>query len=389
MLSTFWCDEAARPARVGLVRLVTYRGVGHCLFVLEPSILTCLTFFRFGRAGLQLRKVSGARCLLTSRLLNKQRAPLTFHNRKPAPPKLKLLRQPGGYKYTLVSPLHVAFTSPPTMSFGALPAELDNHILAFLDHHALNSMSKTSRTYRKVTEPFLYRHNKLTAEHNISIRWLVVTLLSRSELAAHIKSITFVEKDRLPDRDAWSIRMLCHPSELLEQAISAVHKAIVEVFGSAPELADVRMQWMGAILGRDYLEGCLTLSVCLAVNLESLTLIDDLTSEDITGCHGRLLTLIMSHVYYRSLSMYRLEASTPVLKVRPLTKLRRLHIETLSPVHIVTLPNLQTLHIQGYEAFLVLPSPDLSPPHGLHTLELIDTYGSPNTTEGILSGTMQ
>ena len=143
---------------------------------------------------------------------------------------------------------------------------------------------------------------------------------------------------------------------------------------------------MGAILCRDYLEGCLTLSVCLAVNLESSTLIDDLTSEDMTGCHGRLLTLIMSHVYYRSLSIYRLETPSPVPKVRPLTKLRRLHIETLSPVHVVTLPNLQTLHIQGSEEFLVLPSLDLSPPHGLRTLKLIDTYGSPDTTKGILSG---
>ena len=200
-------------------------------------------------------------------------------------------------------------------------------------------------------------------------------LLSRSELAAHIKSIIFVEKDRLPDQDVWSIRMLCQPSELLEQAISAVRKAIVEIFGSASELADIRMQWMGAILGRDYLEVCLTLSVCLAVNLGPLTLIDDLTSADTTGCRGRLLTLIMSHVYYRSLSIYRLETPSPVPKVRPLTKLRRLHIETLSPVHVVTLPNLQTLHIQGSEEFLVLPSLDLSPPHGLRTLELIDTYG--------------
>jgi hypothetical protein len=44
------------------------------------------------------------------------------------------------------------------MSLSALSTELDNRILDFLDHDALNAISKISKYYRSVAEPRLYRN---------------------------------------------------------------------------------------------------------------------------------------------------------------------------------------------------------------------------------------
>jgi hypothetical protein len=79
------------------------------------------------------------------------------------------------------------------MSFDALPTELDNQILLCLDHDGLDAMSQTSKTYRTITEPFLYRNLELKTGNHVSIRWLVVTLLCRPEVAAFIRAIRIVE----------------------------------------------------------------------------------------------------------------------------------------------------------------------------------------------------
>jgi hypothetical protein len=76
------------------------------------------------------------------------------------------------------------------MLFSALSTELDVKILELLhdDRQALSAMSKTSKYYRTITEPILYR-DILFPEVTVSkIKRLLMTLLDRSELAGYIRS---------------------------------------------------------------------------------------------------------------------------------------------------------------------------------------------------------
>jgi hypothetical protein len=74
------------------------------------------------------------------------------------------------------------------MLFAALSIEFDTRIISFMDHHSLDSMSRSSRHYRHIAEPFLYRHLEFANLDDIAIRRLCLTLFARRELAGHDKS---------------------------------------------------------------------------------------------------------------------------------------------------------------------------------------------------------
>lgn len=180
-----------------------------------------------------------------------------------------------------------------TMSIDALPTELDNRILTFLDHDALNTVSKISNTYGRVAEPYLYRHIKHTTSHEVNMRWLIVTLLHRPELAAHIKTIEFFEDHRTRDGIFIDAQRTVQLSILLEQAVDKLHQTIRNMLGSKADKAELQVSWLGAILADDYVEGSLALIVCLAHNIESLIFIGEVRKGVMTGYQGDLLTTIM------------------------------------------------------------------------------------------------
>jgi hypothetical protein len=80
------------------------------------------------------------------------------------------------------------------MSLKSLPTELDIKIVEALcptnDRKALSALSRTSKYYRKLVEPMLYRDLTLRAVDNIQIKRLFLTLLVREDLPLHIRSFT-------------------------------------------------------------------------------------------------------------------------------------------------------------------------------------------------------
>lgn len=263
------------------------------------------------------------------------------------------------------------------MPFDALPTELDNHIFGLLDHSDLNVVSLTSKMYRKIAEPFLYRDLALKSGNHVSIRWLVVTLLQSPDLAKHIRSVDYAQTTQKAGDNDTHVH-LGHPSVLLEQLSGSFRSVMTTLLGSGPDLAPLRVRWMGAVLSDDHAEGSLTLIVSLAANLDSLVFANELRSGIVTEYTGELLTSVIWEVFrnwYHNSN--RLEFV--------LSKLSHLQFSTRSPVKIATLPNLLTQRIKGCDEFSVSQYLPVDTPHRLQKLEFIKTIGSVTSIQEIFS----
>lgn len=267
------------------------------------------------------------------------------------------------------------------MSIDALPSELDNRILALLDHDALNAMSKTSKTYRGVSEPFLYRRIKFTASHDVSMRWLVVTILHRPNLAAHIRTVNFSEDHRTRGDSVVEAQRKSESSALLEQAIVKLHRTIQTTLGSETGKAEIRVSWMGAVLADNHVEGSLALIVCLAYNIECLTIMGAVGGGVTTGYYGHLLTSIM----WEAFNHFYSEPSGSLQDSRPFQRLQNFHIKSSSPTKIITLPHLRTIRVENSDEVSISHLFPTNTSHDLHTLEIVDTYCSAKHIQAMFS----
>jgi hypothetical protein len=72
------------------------------------------------------------------------------------------------------------------MSMFSLSTELEENILRQLAQPELDSISRTSKYYRTLAEPFLYKSLKISEDQEYSLACLLVICLRRKELATHI-----------------------------------------------------------------------------------------------------------------------------------------------------------------------------------------------------------
>ncbi|KAJ4990445.1 hypothetical protein SVAN01_04107 [Stagonosporopsis vannaccii] len=103
--------------------------------------------------------------------------------------------------------------------------------------------------YRRKAEPVLYRHIHLTSSQDVSMRWLVVTVLYRPELAAHIRTVRFSEDHRTSEDIVVKVQQKSQPSELLERAVGKLHRMTKDMLGSDTTKADIRVSWMAPFGG--------------------------------------------------------------------------------------------------------------------------------------------
>jgi hypothetical protein len=75
----------------------------------------------------------------------------------------------------------------------SLSTEIDEHIIQLLPQAALNSMSRVSRGYHTLTEPYLYRNIVFSVEQELDIFRLLFTILKRNDLATHIHSVLLID----------------------------------------------------------------------------------------------------------------------------------------------------------------------------------------------------
>jgi hypothetical protein len=77
----------------------------------------------------------------------------------------------------------------------SLSTEIDEHIIRLLPQAALNSMSRVSKGYNALTEPYLYRDIVFSVEQELDIFRLFFTILKRNDLAIYIHSVTLNDNE--------------------------------------------------------------------------------------------------------------------------------------------------------------------------------------------------
>jgi hypothetical protein len=117
-----------------------------------------------------------------------------------------------------------------------MPTEMDERILSYLARTDLNTMSKVSKYYREIAEPLLYRIITLSDNRSINIRPLPLTLLSRSDLALHIRLLLVKVDSRL----SRGRQLTSEVDNRMEEAPSAIQDSIKSIIGPDASTAGIR-----------------------------------------------------------------------------------------------------------------------------------------------------
>jgi hypothetical protein len=150
------------------------------------------------------------------------------------------------------------------MSMESLSTEMDENIIQRLPKSALNNFSKTSRYYRSLAEPHLYRNLVLSNRQPQEILRLFFTILRRNGLATHIRSF------RLTCDDA-GVRVL--PLEIIDELMEKTSEIKEIIKRVAAPLGDSRLilEWFGSIYQENTsVEDIVSVIWCLATNLECI-----------------------------------------------------------------------------------------------------------------------
>ncbi|CAO2657147.1 Nn.00g032730.m01.CDS01 [Neocucurbitaria sp. VM-36] len=197
-----------------------------------------------------------------------------------------------------------------------------------MDHGTLNNLSKVSKYYRSIAEPYLYRHFSFWTRQKTNIRWLFLTIVSRPDLAAHIRSCKLVEFGRHIKGEALDTGL----DEIFCEMFQQLKSIVLDILGpnAPPELIS---NWVIALVRPDYFEGCLAYILFRAVSIESLDLGQLAAHED-----GSLIARITPYAYRNGSS------TNPT----PFTKLKDLRSPFRAIMNIPHLPSLESMQISSW-----------------------------------------
>jgi len=166
------------------------------------------------------------------------------------------------------------------MSLSELPTELDAKIIEFLhaadDRQAVSSMSRVSKYYRQLAEPFLYRDLVFRAADEIRIKRLLITLLVETELAKHIRSFSLSDHRPLhPDYPSYYEK-----ADILAGELGKYDSLIKKAIGLVPLPASTAMHMFGSIFARGgtiyrpehSIDGTIALILSMAHDIKSIHL---------------------------------------------------------------------------------------------------------------------
>jgi hypothetical protein len=154
------------------------------------------------------------------------------------------------------------------MSLNKLSTKLDEDIVQRLARPGLDALSRTSKYYRSLMEPYLYKDLVFSKHQAYEIQCLFLTILGRNELAKHIRSFTMT-KDEVDMRarsfgKAFYSEMMGHTSVVM-QLIQTITEPLAD--------AQFAMRWFSRIFsGLEPFDSTLAVVLCLATNLEGFTL---------------------------------------------------------------------------------------------------------------------
>ena len=242
------------------------------------------------------------------------------------------------------------------MSFGALPTELDQRMLDLLEHEDLHEISQVNKYLRGLAEPLIYRHIDFKTGNDTYARLLLLTLIERPELAAHIQSVSLAGTHT---EDYYVTNYRRSAFTRVQGAISRIHDIIRDAVGSQRDAPKICVSWLGAVLSDDCMEGSLALIISLAVNVESIQLE---TPETRYGYRlGRYLS-VLNH-------------DKDPIAARSLMKLRQFSVQARTSIQFPLVPQLESLKIRDATCCLPRMMEHLPAPINLHTIELIGCRG--------------
>jgi hypothetical protein len=188
----------------------------------------------------------------------------------------------------------------------SLSTEIDEMVLGYLPTPSLNTLSMTSKYYRTISEPHLYKNIVFASGDTYGIFNLLFSLLNRRELAQHIRSFTLLKEDLDDDESDADIDPKCSVGEALHSDVWMFVPKINELIDElcVDETFAFAMRWLGNVIegGISY-DGALALILCLAHKIQHLGLA---TTED------RLY--ITLHVMNKRWKHYRNEESSENLQ---------------------------------------------------------------------------
>jgi len=223
------------------------------------------------------------------------------------------------------------------MSLSDLSTEIDEMIIQYLPHHALNNLTLTNKYYRKIAEPYLYRNIQVRSPNILSVPRLLLTLISRRELSQHIRSFAFDIANERWEADLHNLSYY-DPSNTIEKVSKDLSKKSSEVQHALKELAyplkeplfDVT--WYYNVSREIWtVDASLALILCLATNLEHLRLMNMSSAIIEAVCPAR---------------WQRLTKSAP-LGIWPLKKLKSLDVVIEKGASIPILAPINTLKVNG------------------------------------------
>jgi hypothetical protein len=86
-------------------------------------------------------------------------------------------------------------SSPPSAIMDALSNEIDENIIQRLGLAELNALSKSSKYYRALTEPFIYKELVFHTDNHYKVMQLFLTILGRQNLARYIHKFTLTNEE--------------------------------------------------------------------------------------------------------------------------------------------------------------------------------------------------
>lgn len=238
------------------------------------------------------------------------------------------------------------------MSISGIPTELDKHILSYLQHDSLNAISKVSKYYRGIAEPYLYRNLKFDGQKDSRIRWLVLTLVARPDVAKNVKTlkVSYQHEDGVLVKHKKLIAMLWNDLQNILSALENILKLVNPM--------NWQVEWTEALTGRKGLLGCLAFLLCHTVNIESI---------DMDFCGAGY----WESFFFALLRMIREKRTLE--RTLSLSKLRDLRLKSIGVSYLPFFPELQSLTIERDYRTLTNCASSANAISKIHTLTLKET----------------
>ncbi|KAI4924879.1 uncharacterized protein J4E92_006915 [Alternaria infectoria] len=148
-----------------------------------------------------------------------------------------------------------------------LSTELDEKIIQQLVGREASGLSMTSKYYRSLAEPQLYRELTFSTKQCMDLMLLLETLVDRQDLAKHIHSFTITWNGAQELTSAFDAVFLPR----FRSKIDEYERVIREVIPSSSRRRATR--WLDQMyLGEPTIDGQLAMIACLAENMEHLIL---------------------------------------------------------------------------------------------------------------------